>query len=140
MNDNSILNFTIGTDSKNLLQKSTQIIFLLLIFSVLYSLFQLVDWYFFLKNSGSSRLSGDHFFYYYRLSPLISVTEMALSILSYTFVYRSFKCQSTAVNTEDAGLYNKGLRFFNISLMISVVYFLILFANFLYRFLIIKYR
>jgi hypothetical protein len=139
MNDNSILNFPIDTNSKNLMKKNVQILLVLLIFSVLYSLFQLVDWGLFLRTSTGARMYSRHFFYYYRLSPLISIVEMALSIMAAVIVYMSFKNQSIAVDTEDAALFNKGIRFFNMALMIDLVYFLILFANIIFRLLIIKY-
>jgi hypothetical protein len=134
----TILNPEIDSNRKNILNRNTQLVFVLLIFSVLYSIFQLADWYMFFKNTNFGKGNIKHYFYYYRLSPLISVVEMALSIISYSFVYRSFKLQSIAVNTQNGSLFNKGLRFFNINLVIMILYFLILFANILFRSLIIK--
>jgi len=138
MCDNSVLNLATDISRKNLLKRSTQIVFVLLMLTILYSIFQLVDWYLFFKNTNNGRGYIKHFLYYYRLCPLISIAGMMICITSYTFLYKSFRFQLAAVNNQDDSLFNKGLRFFNINLILIVIYFLILFSNILYRILVIK--
>ena len=129
---------SINQVSVNLLRKSVLLALFLLIFSVLYSLIQLREWYVFFSNAAETNRVVRHFYYNHRLLPLLSLVETVLSITGYVYYYRAFKSLSTAASNNDQALANKAVKTFYTSLIIAVIYFLILFGNILFRVLFIR--
>jgi hypothetical protein len=130
--------FSINDASLKLLQKSTWLALSLLIFSILYSFIEIREWYIFFLNTTDTNRVVQHFYYNHRLLPLVSLVETILSITGYVYYYRAFKYLSKAAVNNDQDLFSKGIKVFYTSLVISVIYFLILFGNIFFRILIIK--
>jgi len=129
MQKDLISGFDIKDIDKNLAKTNSRMSLALLIFSIVYFSVEVHNWYVILSNTNESKVVPSHFIYLYRLSPLISFTEMIIDIIACSYYYNAWKNQSRAIDEGDTMLFNKNLRYFNTALKLSIIFFLLSFLR-----------
>jgi hypothetical protein len=132
MSEDLISGFNVSDVNKSLLKKNSRLALILLIFTVLYFLVESKYW-FDIFNSDSKTINLQHAFYLHKISPIISFSEMIVNVIIGITYYNAWKSQSVALDSEDISMFNKSIKLFNISLILSCSYFLLAFLRMLLR-------
>ena len=129
MNENLISDFDMNDIDKNLMFRNGRLVLIMFILSLINSLLDLISVCIKLLPAKSPQLYK-HFFYTFRILPVITVGCLGLIILSHFFYYKALITQSTAINKSDSILFNAGQSFFKNSLILWTAYLIILIVRY----------
>src|SRR5437868_5858301 len=98
------------------IKKTFRVTFILFLANAAYGMFQLWDWYSFIKNLPASTTASTHrYFYNYIIWPVIYIVDIILVIIGSALNYKGYKHLMSLVRESNDILLNKAFKNFYIA-------------------------
>jgi len=125
MSEDLISNNFIDNVNKTIIKKTFVLSKVVLIFTIVYAVLELLNWYFVLSIlPGTSHLTTVTFVGY-RVIPVIHVILLGGSIFSWSYCAKANKMINLSFEKNDADCFNTGYRFFYKSVIVTLFLFLL---------------
>lgn len=125
--------FVINDSTKQLIKKNLKLTFILIIVSIVYSIFDLYDWFSHLAALSPVSRNSQHYFYNYKMRPIIAVIVLSLGVIGHFMRYSAYKFITSAVENNDTESLNEGFKKFYIINILILISFLISTISLFYR-------
>ncbi|HTB53438.1 MAG TPA: hypothetical protein VK718_11755 [Ferruginibacter sp.] len=133
MDTDQLSKFTINEETKKLMRRNVVLVSIILAFSIIYFIIDWLYWYNALSLPINKVAIKEHYFFYHRLVPVFAIFKMSASILYCIIEYKAYKFQLIGIDKHDEEYFKKGVGYFNITLAISILFFLLSFFEIAYR-------
>ena len=115
-------NFVEGID-KTIVSRNLNVAKIILLFAIIYALFDFVDWYSLLQRNSLRNTSIS--FFTYRVRPIIVLAILTLSILNCTFTVKGNNLIQQSLENNDSSAFNQGYTCFYKAGRLSMTSFII---------------
>jgi magnesium-transporting ATPase (P-type) len=132
--ENSTSGLLLNNDSKKWMKLNATLSAILLFFAFIYTIYAIRSFYRTLAFLTFIKAGSKEFIFNFRIYPVLLFSELVLIIISYFFIYTGFSKQYKSIEKQDnTADFNKGVRFINYSLIVTVIYFLVIFSQIVFK-------
>ena len=131
--ENSTPGLLLNNDSKKWMKLNATLSATLLFFAFVYTIYAIRSFYRTLAFFTFMKAGSKEFIFNFRIYPVLLFGELVLIIISYFFIYAGFSKQYKSIEKQDTADFNKGVRFINYSLIITIIYFLVIFSQIVFK-------
>ncbi len=115
------------------IKKIYRVTFIIIICSIIYSVFDLVEWYFIVDKAQQFRGPIHNYFYRYTVWPVVAVILISLSLIAKLLNYKGYGYFLASIKNNDASLLHKAFSNIYISLLLILLDLVISIINIGYR-------
>jgi hypothetical protein len=97
-------------------------------------MFDLLEWYSFLKGTRTSALRLPYYFYSHVTRPIVAFLILVISLISHVLNYRAYAAINTGIEMQDVVCVNKGFKNIYVVFLLGVISFSLAIFSICYRY------